>query len=327
MEKVIKYNIDGQSKELDSNTTIKNVGEWIEIVNSLNTNMKMPLLYRGHCSADFDLSPSVIREDKLDEKAILNDYLHNVDLLGLRSNERMIRHLINMQHNEIPTRLMDWSLNPLIALFFACYDERGTEKGMNASIHIADPWLYNSMVIGYSSHPEIHDINIDLRCLLAQGYSNDDKLKLKIQHLYPYIPESGSGSESESIIDKAIKKLKYPIFLIGDYTNKRTVIQQAAYSLDGLNESHEDKKFDDKLKKLCDATKDSEGISEDCVLRKVIIDKDSKQNILNELARLGITPYTVYPDFSGFKRTLAYKEHSKKSLYTLIQYTHQISED
>ncbi|WP_090819729.1 FRG domain-containing protein [Oribacterium sp. KHPX15] len=80
-------------------------------------------LYRGHSNIGYSLCPSIDRdglgisvESRLIEMAMNKrpDVFKPEDKLTL---------LAKMQHYGLPTRLIDFTLNPLVALYFACQNE------------------------------------------------------------------------------------------------------------------------------------------------------------------------------------------------------------
>lgn len=79
------------------------------------------LFYRGHADANYYLRPSIFRNEKWqkNERAMYNELLINCpdDFEKCHSH---LEKLVEMQHYGLPTRLLDITLNPLVALYFAC---------------------------------------------------------------------------------------------------------------------------------------------------------------------------------------------------------------
>lgn len=90
------------------------------MISSIKAN-GMHLFFRGHADANYVLSPSVMRTDgwRINESTMYNELLISCH----KDFEKCHTHfekLVEMQHYGLPTRLIDITRNPLVALFFAC---------------------------------------------------------------------------------------------------------------------------------------------------------------------------------------------------------------
>jgi len=106
-------------------------------------------IFRGHKSAKYELEPRIERENKGKgcdwaalESMLLSEfqskarmYMNPHDLPGPQERTSW---LALMQHYGIPTRLLDFSYSPYIALYFALRERSETEKVSDASLWAID---------------------------------------------------------------------------------------------------------------------------------------------------------------------------------------------
>lgn len=100
--------------------------------------------FRGQSDKDWPLQPGVGRQDKLgglpysldDELRLFRDF--KIEVLRFHSDITTDLELLALaQHHRLPTRLLDWTENPLVAAWFACNDETDGRTGRIHMIYSA----------------------------------------------------------------------------------------------------------------------------------------------------------------------------------------------
>lgn len=93
-------------------------------------------IYRGQADASWPLKANVFRDNYSEHKEKnIYEIVKKYNFKEFARQDFFIDELIRMQHYGIPTRLLDWSYNPLIALYFAVSSEK--EKDNDGSVYQA----------------------------------------------------------------------------------------------------------------------------------------------------------------------------------------------
>ncbi|MBS0859707.1 FRG domain-containing protein [Providencia rettgeri] len=113
-------------------------------------------LYRGESDYSYTLKPSLARYSEAAKK--INFDLESKEVAAVRilmaelpqyfakNINSYIEHLSIAQHHGLPTRLLDWSLSPLIALYFAVSENKGKDAGMYVFNPNGLEWLNDSNI-------------------------------------------------------------------------------------------------------------------------------------------------------------------------------------
>ncbi|MDE6369730.1 MAG: FRG domain-containing protein, partial [Muribaculaceae bacterium] len=182
------------------------------------------LFFRGHADKDWKLLPSVFRLDQNgkthDERSLILDY-KQVSVSEMDYRGKIENMLVEMQHLGMPTRMLDWSLSPLVALYFACQSNINpkTRKETDGAVYALNPWeAYKRVTEKLAPHPELMDILKESRMLLAQKWELDWIRKF-IKQKYGY--------------KLAKEVLRAPVPFVGRYMVDRVASQQSGFVIWG----------------------------------------------------------------------------------------------
>jgi hypothetical protein len=174
-----------------------------------------------------------------------------------------------MQHHGAPTRILDWSESPLVALYFAA---ENFEHQEDAAVWVLHPWMLNMATDGQLSVPtanaqKITDYVIDL----------DD----------PAVPRAPIA--------------ELPLAMRIEYGFNRAHSQRGTATIHGRS-----KRSIESIKFNLDQTEIS-NTSKNRFMFKIIIDRRNKFDILKSLYEYGVGADTLFPDLGGLAAAIRFR--------------------
>jgi hypothetical protein len=105
---------------------ITSLWQFLKAVEELPKKRGSSLYYRGHSSAEYRLEPSLFRRSTcLKREHVLYKEMLRDKPRYFSEDKTTFEKLVRMQHFGLPTRLLDITANPLVALYFACIGHDG----------------------------------------------------------------------------------------------------------------------------------------------------------------------------------------------------------
>lgn len=281
--------------------TVDSVTSFLSLVFNQNSP-KHIRCYRGQSSKDWLLKPSVMRGLRSDaEKQIFSELM--TEAPGEFSGDRlMFEKLVRAQHYGLPTRLLDVSLNPLVALYFACDEpEHHQTDGMVQLLDFAEERVRFadsdtvSLICNLArlSDFEKNEIVQFIKNNKPSTEAENDKFR-KLESMKrltqfiraekPYFTDNANHSDL----------LKY-FFVHPAKNNRRVIAQSGAFVAAGLL-------------KYQSPGKNGKGFA----LSKIVIPASAKKTILDQLDVLNINSRTMFPEVEFASRYIKRKWEMRK---------------
>lgn len=259
---------------------IKSLTEYIAAIEQYDNSW-----FRGVGSSSYTLKPRIHWDniDKFIEENLVYSFLREHFKYHSSGNKNPWYLYSLMQHHGLPTRLLDWSKSPLVALYFALTQKQVENKP--ARVWVLDPYKLNNTVMGQEK--VFCPSQSEARYFESESYYDLEKKSLlkypdniKVKFLFDsYLPANLATSERHLL-------LAHPLAIETIPLDARMAAQQSTFTIHGESRLGIDELFS------CD------------IINFIDIDLKYKQKILSQLHRLGIVEDIVFCDLDSLVKRL-----------------------
>lgn len=302
----------------------------------LSEKMSGNYFYRGQPDESYKLLPSVLRDRNAAHEHEIYSHIMTECAGEFENGMPHVEVLTKMQHYGVPTRLLDITENPLVALYFACSGDKEMDKngkvfclrakmGPNDTLlSVLDNYFDNAIGNRIMRRPEgmiVKSYDSDtvtiLSCLPCLSFRQLEQIRVSINQLTDYLAlkEWYRKSEMERLLYEIRKERPYfePRIIPGDLmanfyyvprkTNPRIIRQSGAFIIFGMGGLGNQEL---RIEKTNKEAREEEPLGVERGSYAIVIPREYKRQILDQLRCFGISTESVYPEL--YKVAQAVKE-------------------
>ena len=293
------------------------------------------LVFRGY-NKQIELFPNIIREKGLRNREI--EVLTDFERYGLQyfSVNNAIDFMSYAQHFGLPTRLLDFTYNPFIALFFALNKRKGTTNTIAEEkeyyyiryCDISEQIVFNSLptIMNYSDEFAKAD-SFSFQCKKSIDtiekiikYLSDEGSDEKVNRILLYFATIYRTTHNQEVINDPTSFHSFLNDLLGKFVNERIlfidanqcssriIMQQGLFMFPYSLEREKHKEILEKNTSL------------------ILIHKDARDELLEYLDTMGFNSFRLMPDLQSVcyaikrkyteERRVSSSQHKKKVVMT-----------
>lgn len=277
---------------------IKSVVDFLQLISDRTNELTKgyEYIFRGQANSEWTLMPSIAISSDVDNSLLKYESDMVNEFLKKRPDEfadikNSIDILAKMQHYGLPTRLLDVTFNPLVALYFACKDDNVKDK--DGEIFMFQKSKSIPFRLSFDVAARAAWGMLDFYGKFSKQISQEEFLSIAIDNS---LIEGKDAKRYKDFYKNHIDLLlnTEPIVIIPIIYSERQYRQRAAFLLfqneiTKRNEGFENCFFIQCIKDFKD------NVIHDMKMR-IMIKKDNKDVIIEQLDKLGINEEFLFPE-------------------------------
>jgi hypothetical protein len=260
---------------------IESLSDYISKVLYIEDNDNNKVFYRGHGNWKYKLTPGIYRKNNLEILKNESNYIKEIISTHPKYFNKCraaLDYLSVLQHNGFPTRLLDFSENPLIALYVACDNNNDCPADV-IRISVPNEYFkyYDSDTVSILSNIAFAEDDFSLESIDNIKVFNENIRIKKLVHLIRNEKPFFKSEINPKDLDETI------LFVKPKQDFERISNQSGLFAIFGINKTKME------MPKI-------EYMNPPCTIKHFIIPKEFKKRILEELFRININEANVYCD-------------------------------